>query len=142
LLLFGNGKTKILMSASSFETIQSVKSEKTRFTAKCAADGCPWRIHAAKLPDVPTVNIHTINDTHNCSGISHLGHKQASVQWVAIRQVTLEPHVRLQFDGLDYGCRLGSVCEKLACVCVKSTPSYFGPLFLRSLGYVVSLFIF
>lgn len=30
--------------------IQTVKSDKTRFTAKCASDGCPWRIHAAKLP--------------------------------------------------------------------------------------------
>jgi MuDR family transposase/MULE transposase domain/SWIM zinc finger len=63
--------------------IQTVKSDKTRFTAKCAADGCPWRIHAAKLPGVPNFTIRTINDTHNCSGISHLGHQQASVQWVA-----------------------------------------------------------
>ena len=30
--------------------IQTVKSDKTRFTAKCASEGCPWRIHAAKLP--------------------------------------------------------------------------------------------
>lgn len=63
--------------------IQTVKSDKTRFTARCAADGCPWRIHAAKLPGVPTFTIRTINDTHNCSGIAHLGHQQASVQWVA-----------------------------------------------------------
>ncbi|KAK6120045.1 hypothetical protein DH2020_046175 [Rehmannia glutinosa] len=41
--------------------IQTVKSDKTRFTAKCASEGCPWRVHAAKLP----------------------GHQQASVQWVA-----------------------------------------------------------
>ncbi|KAJ3674695.1 hypothetical protein LUZ60_005311 [Juncus effusus] len=63
--------------------IQTVKSDKTRFTARCAAEDCPWRIHAAKLPGVPTFTIRTINDTHNCSGISHLGHQQASVQWVA-----------------------------------------------------------
>ncbi|KAJ3687155.1 hypothetical protein LUZ61_016319 [Rhynchospora tenuis] len=63
--------------------IQTVKSDKTRFTAKCAADGCPWRIHAAKLPGVPTFTIRTINESHSCSGISHLGHQQASVQWVA-----------------------------------------------------------
>lgn len=29
--------------------IQTIKSDKTRFTAKCASEGCPWRIHAAKL---------------------------------------------------------------------------------------------
>ncbi|KAK6915387.1 Transposase, MuDR, plant [Dillenia turbinata] len=34
--------------------MQTIKSDKTRFTAKCAREGCPWRIHAAKLPGVPT----------------------------------------------------------------------------------------
>ncbi|KAK8919407.1 hypothetical protein KSP39_PZI021681 [Platanthera zijinensis] len=63
--------------------IQTVKSDKTRFTAKCAAEGCPWRIHAARLPGVPTFTIRTINENHNCVGIHHLGHQQASVQWVA-----------------------------------------------------------
>ncbi|XP_020092715.1 uncharacterized protein LOC109713152 [Ananas comosus] len=63
--------------------IQTVKSDKTRFTAKCAAEGCPWRIHAAKLPGVPTFTIRTIHDIHSCAGINHLGHHQASVQWVA-----------------------------------------------------------
>ncbi|KAJ6801004.1 uncharacterized protein M6B38_199310 [Iris pallida] len=63
--------------------IQTVKSDKTRFTAKCAAEGCPWRIHAAKLPGVPIFTIRTIQETHTCNGINHLGHQQASVQWVA-----------------------------------------------------------
>ncbi|KAK3003890.1 hypothetical protein RJ639_019722 [Escallonia herrerae] len=63
--------------------IQTIKSDKTRFTAKCAAEGCPWRMHAAKLPGVPTFTIRTIHESHTCGGISHLGHQQASVQWVA-----------------------------------------------------------
>lgn len=63
--------------------IQTVKSDKTRFTAKCASEGCPWRIHAAKLPGVPTFTIRTIHEPHTCGGINHLGHQQASVQWVA-----------------------------------------------------------
>nr|XP_043635931.1 uncharacterized protein LOC122607077 [Erigeron canadensis] len=63
--------------------IQTVKSDKTRFTAKCASEGCPWRIHAAKLPGVPTFTIRTIHSEHNCGGIAHLGHQQASVDWVA-----------------------------------------------------------
>ncbi|KAH8481058.1 hypothetical protein H0E87_031104 [Populus deltoides] len=63
--------------------MQTIKSDKTRFTAKCASDGCPWRIHAAKLPGVPTFTIRTIHESHTCGGISHLGHQQASVQWVA-----------------------------------------------------------
>uniref|UniRef100_A0A1D1YPN8 Protein FAR1-RELATED SEQUENCE 5 n=1 Tax=Anthurium amnicola TaxID=1678845 RepID=A0A1D1YPN8_9ARAE len=68
--------------ACNFE-IQTVKSDKARFTAKCASEGCPWRIHAAKLPGVPTFTIRTIRESHTCSGITHLGHQQASVQWVA-----------------------------------------------------------
>ncbi|KAJ8759448.1 hypothetical protein K2173_006985 [Erythroxylum novogranatense] len=63
--------------------MQTIKSDKTRFTAKCATEGCPWRIHAAKLPGVPTFTIRTIHEIHNCGGIAHLGHQQASVQWVA-----------------------------------------------------------
>lgn len=63
--------------------MQTVKSDKTRFTAKCASEGCPWRIHAAKLPGVPTFTIRTIHEPHTCGGITHLGHHQASVQWVA-----------------------------------------------------------
>lgn len=63
--------------------IQTVKSDKTRFTVKCASEGCPWRVHAAKLPGVPTFSIRTIHKEHTCGGIAHLGHQQASVQWVA-----------------------------------------------------------
>lgn len=63
--------------------MQTIKSDKTRFTAKCASEGCPWRIHAAKLPGVPTFTIRTIHENHTCGGIHHLGHQQASVQWVA-----------------------------------------------------------
>lgn len=63
--------------------MQTIKSDKTRFTAKCASEGCPWRIHAAKLPGVPTFTIRTIHKPHTCGGITHLGHQQATVQWVA-----------------------------------------------------------
>ncbi|XP_027367984.1 uncharacterized protein LOC113873841 [Abrus precatorius] len=63
--------------------IQILKSDKVRFTAQCASEGCSWRIHAAKLPDVPTFTIRTIREPHTCAGITHLGHQQASVQWVA-----------------------------------------------------------
>jgi len=63
--------------------MQTIKSDKTRFTAKCSSEGCPWRIHAAKLPGVPTFTIRTIHKPHTCGGITHLGHQQASVQWVA-----------------------------------------------------------
>eukprot|EP00257_Ricinus_communis_P017403 XP_015575833.1 uncharacterized protein LOC107261400 [Ricinus communis] len=75
--------------------MQTIKSDKARFTAKCASEGCPWRIHAAKLPGVPTFTIRTINEEHACGGIRHLGHLQASVQWVAEsmkRRLMENPH--------------------------------------------------
>ncbi|KAK7277565.1 hypothetical protein RJT34_22580 [Clitoria ternatea] len=71
--------------------IQTIKSDKVRFTAQCASEGCTWRIHAAKLPGVPTFSIRTIREPHTCAGLTHLGHQQASVQWVA---ESVEQHIR------------------------------------------------
>ncbi|KAJ6684980.1 hypothetical protein OIU79_015124 [Salix purpurea] len=82
--------------ANHFE-LKTIKSDKTRFVAKCASEGCPWRIHAAKLPDVPTFTIRTLPNEHNCVGITHLGHQQASVQWIADsieRSLKENPHYK------------------------------------------------
>ncbi|KAL9272757.1 hypothetical protein AKJ16_DCAP17577 [Drosera capensis] len=35
------------------------------------------------LPGAPTLTIRTLHESHTCSRIAHLGHQQASVQWVA-----------------------------------------------------------
>jgi len=32
-----------------------VKTDPTRFVAKCAAEGCPWRIHASRIYDRKTI---------------------------------------------------------------------------------------
>jgi hypothetical protein len=82
--------------ANHFE-MKTIKSDKTRFVAKCASEGCPWRIHAAKLPDVPTFTIRTLPNEHTCDGITHLGHQQASVQWIADsieRSLRENPHYK------------------------------------------------
>jgi len=88
--------------------MQTIKSDKTRFTAKCASEGCPWRIHAAKLPGVPTFTIRTIHKTHTCGGIYHLGHQQASVQWVAnsVEQRLRDPDT--YFSNVSYQARGGA----------------------------------
>lgn len=41
-----------------FEFAVGYKSDKTRFIAKCAAEGCPWRIHASTLFDKKTVQVY------------------------------------------------------------------------------------
>ncbi|CAA6662840.1 unnamed protein product [Spirodela intermedia] len=45
--------------------------------------GLPLAHPRSQAPRVPTFTIRTIHESHTCSGISHLGHQQASVQWVA-----------------------------------------------------------
>lgn len=63
--------------------IRIVKSDRSRFIAKCSKEGCPWRVHVAKCPGVPTFTIRTLHGEHTCDGVQNLHHQQASVGWVA-----------------------------------------------------------
>lgn len=63
--------------------IRVVKSDRSRFIAKCSREGCPWRIHVAKCQGVRTFSIRTLNGEHTCEGVHNLHHHQASVGWVA-----------------------------------------------------------
>ncbi|XP_010453811.1 PREDICTED: uncharacterized protein LOC104735682 isoform X1 [Camelina sativa] len=63
--------------------LRIVKSDRSRFIAKCSKEGCPWRIHAAKCPGVQTFSVRTLNSEHTCEGVRDLHHQQASVGWVA-----------------------------------------------------------
>ncbi|XP_073294676.1 uncharacterized protein [Primulina huaijiensis] len=63
--------------------IRIVKSDRSRFIAKCSKEGCPWRVHVAKCPGVPTFTIRTLQGEHTCEGVQNLHHQQASVGWVA-----------------------------------------------------------
>ena len=37
-----------------------VKTDKTRFIAKCKAEGCPWRIHASRIYDGKTIEVQPV----------------------------------------------------------------------------------
>ncbi|KDO54871.1 hypothetical protein CISIN_1g042031mg [Citrus sinensis] len=63
--------------------LRIVKSDRSRFIAKCSKEGCPWRVHVAKCPGVPTFSIRTLHGEHTCEGVQNLHHQQASVGWVA-----------------------------------------------------------
>ncbi|XP_072989166.1 uncharacterized protein [Typha latifolia] len=63
--------------------LRIVKSDRSRFIAKCSKEGCPWRVHVAKCPGVPTFSIRTLHGEHTCEGVRNLHHQQASVGWVA-----------------------------------------------------------
>ncbi|XXG89719.1 hypothetical protein AAC387_Pa12g1653 [Persea americana] len=63
--------------------LRIVKSDRSRFIAKCSKEGCPWRVHVAKRSGVPTFSIRTLHGEHTCEGVRNLHHQQASVGWVA-----------------------------------------------------------
>lgn len=67
--------------AQHFE-LKIIKSDLVRYFAKCAQEGCPWRIRAAKLPYVPTFTIRSIEGAHTCGKNSQHGHQQASLDWI------------------------------------------------------------
>ncbi|CAL5438302.1 unnamed protein product [Camellia sinensis] len=67
--------------AQHFE-LRIVKSDLIRYFAKCATEGCPWRIRAVKLSNAPTFTIRSIEPTHNCGKNAQNGHHQASVDWI------------------------------------------------------------
>lgn len=67
--------------AQHFE-LRIVKSDLIRYIAKCASEGCPWRIRAIKLPNAPTFTIRSLEGTHTCGKNAQNGHHQASVDWI------------------------------------------------------------
>ncbi|XP_051147351.1 uncharacterized protein LOC127262622 [Andrographis paniculata] len=67
--------------AQHFE-LRIIKSDLIRYIAKCAAEGCPWRIRAIKLPNASTFSIRSLEGTHTCGRNASSGHHQASVDWI------------------------------------------------------------
>ncbi|KAF8394742.1 hypothetical protein HHK36_020959 [Tetracentron sinense] len=59
-------------------------NDSRRVSAKCKAEGCPWRIHASKLSTTPLFRIKKMNGTHTCgAGIGTANRPQASKKLVA-----------------------------------------------------------
>lgn len=59
-----------------------IRSDRARVTAKCAAVGCSWRIHASKLPDVETFQVKTLKGEHSCVWPERSSHRQANMKWI------------------------------------------------------------
>ncbi|XP_077227852.1 uncharacterized protein LOC143860891 [Tasmannia lanceolata] len=59
-------------------------NDSNRVTAKCKGEGCPWRIHASKLPTVQKFMVKTMNDVHTCGGET-VKKRQPHIkqQWIA-----------------------------------------------------------
>lgn len=50
---------------------------------RCAAEGCTWRVHASKLPQVNTFRVRTLTPEHTCERSGDGGHRQATAKWIA-----------------------------------------------------------
>jgi hypothetical protein len=58
-----------------------IKNEKSRVTAICASDGCPWRIHASPAPDGVAFMIKSYEPKHTC--IRQSEKTNATSTWIA-----------------------------------------------------------
>lgn len=67
--------------AQHFE-LRIIKSDLIRYFAKCAEEGCPWRIRAVKLPNSPIFTIRSLEGAHTCGRNAQNGHHQASIDWI------------------------------------------------------------
>ncbi|XP_015696577.1 uncharacterized protein LOC102717739 isoform X2 [Oryza brachyantha] len=68
-----------------FSFAPGLKTDPTRFLAKCAVDGCPWRIHASKLPGCKVIKIKVLHAKHNCPSTKLHENKMATQGWCADR---------------------------------------------------------
>jgi hypothetical protein len=61
-----------------------LKSDRSRLILKCIGEGCPWRLHASKVVDGDdsSFQVKTLHAEHNCLGVHHLGHRQASAKFI------------------------------------------------------------
>ena len=63
----------------------TTKSDTVRYKIKCSCEGCPWRMHAAKIGDAKegAFEVRTIGEPHNCLGNQKLGHRQATATFLS-----------------------------------------------------------
>ncbi|MCO5554762.1 hypothetical protein L7F22_008296 [Adiantum nelumboides] len=59
--------------------LMNAKSDCSRYTVVCRTDGCMWRL----VPSRPACEVKNFHDVHNCGGVSQLGNKEATAEWVA-----------------------------------------------------------
>ncbi|KAL0914268.1 hypothetical protein M5K25_014598 [Dendrobium thyrsiflorum] len=78
---FRNALTSAAIAAN-FE-LHMIRSDQRRVTARCAAEGCIWRVHASKLPHVSIFRIRTLTPEHTCIRSEDAGHRQATAKWIA-----------------------------------------------------------
>ncbi|GBG87271.1 hypothetical protein CBR_g45331 [Chara braunii] len=97
---------------------QIVKSDPTRYTVKCKAEGCGWQLHASAVHSGPTFKIKSMT-AHCCGGVSKLFVKDIYRQHgvtIKYRLVSSAKEVaKAKIAGLDDDgfCNLWMYCDEV-----------------------------
>ncbi|ERM98969.1 uncharacterized protein LOC18426993 [Amborella trichopoda] len=94
--------------------LRFVKSEVGRVWAKCAADGCSWRVHCSKVGKTGNFRVRRFVNVHSCAGaIGSVHQPLARSQWVArkikgrlLDQLDLTPRDIIHDVQREYGVTL------------------------------------
>ena len=63
---------------------KTVRATKTRYEIVCKQEGCPWRLYARSIGEADNIfRIIKYNGDHECFGLMHTGHKQATAKFIA-----------------------------------------------------------
>ena len=60
-----------------------MKSSKTRYEIACKATGCGWRLYARPIDGSNIFSVQKYTAAHECYGLNHTGHKQATSTFIA-----------------------------------------------------------
>ena len=63
----------------------TTKSDTVHYTIKCSCEGCPWRMHAAKIGDAKecAFEVRTIGEPHNCLSNQKLSYRQGTATFLS-----------------------------------------------------------
>ena len=94
--------------------IEKKKYERTRVTAICKAEGCPWRIHASLAPDKLSFMIKTFTNRHTCTQVR--SNRIATSTWLAkhlLDSFKIHPNMSIDAMRAEIKNRFGlDVCNR------------------------------
>ena len=68
-----------------FFEFETVKSDNQRYTIKCKIPECNWHLSAWSVESTSRFRIKMISESHDCFGLGHTSHVQASESFIALK---------------------------------------------------------
>lgn len=88
----------------------TLKLDKTRYTIACKSEDCQWYLHATPVETTSVFRIRKYMEKHDCFGLNHRGHIQATETFIAnkIKEKLKEQPLYCPADVVhDIQCELG-----------------------------------